>query len=136
MNTKKKIIISLLVLIIIIIIIPLYFLYFVKIGIVIKCPIHSILHIYCPGCGLTRMIKSILELNFYQAFRYNPLLFILSPFILFLIIDNYINWLKSSKNSLYKRINSKVWSILLIIVLVYFVLRNIPMFKYLIPTTI
>lgn len=136
MIEKKKIIISIIILLLLIIIIPLYFIYFTNIGLVIKCPIHSILHIYCPGCGLTRMIKSILELNFYQAFRYNPLLFILFPFILVLLIDKYINWLKSSKNYLYKRINPKVYNILLIIILIYFILRNIPMFKYLIPTVI
>ena len=129
MKTKNKIIISSIVLLLLII-------YFTNTVFIIKCPIYSILHIYCPGCGLTRMIKSILQLNFYQAFRYNPLLFILFPFMLVLTIDNYINWLISNKNSLYKRINPKIWNIILIIMLVYFILRNIPIFKYLIPTTV
>ena len=44
----------------------------------IPCIFHKITHMYCPGCGLTRMIISIFKLDIYQAFRYNPLLFIKS----------------------------------------------------------
>ena len=32
---------------------------------------------YCPGCGVTRLIFSLLQFDFYQAFRYNPLIFII-----------------------------------------------------------
>lgn len=88
------------------------------------CPFHEITGLYCPGCGLTRMIKSIAYLDFYQAFRYNPLLFICSPFVLFL----YINYAYSkifNKKSYYERIPKVVWYICLIIVLIYWVLRNI-----------
>lgn len=82
------------------------------------------------------MIKSILTLNFYQAFRYNPLLFILSPFILILLIDKYIKWLKGNNNYLYKKINPKFWYICIVILVIYGIIRNIPTFDYLIPTII
>ena len=51
------------------------------------CPIKNIFNIYCAGCGTTRMIISLLNLDFYQAFRYNPLMFILG--IVFLIYVIY-----------------------------------------------
>ena len=57
----------------------------------IPCPFHFITGLYCPGCGITRMIKSILKLDFYQAFRYNQLLFILLPFFIIIIIDLFIS---------------------------------------------
>ena len=41
-----------------------------------KCIYRELFNIYCAGCGSTRMIKTIIHLNFYQAFRYNPLFFI------------------------------------------------------------
>ena len=44
------------------------------------CPIKKFLGLYCPGCGVTRMLYSILKGQFYQAFRYNPLIFISLPF--------------------------------------------------------
>lgn len=132
MNTKKKITITILTIILILF----YFFILTKWHITFVCPSYTIFHIYCPGCGTTRMIKSILTLNFYQAFRYNPLLFILSPFILILLIDKYIKWLKGNNNYLYKKINQKFWYICIVILVIYGIIRNIPTFDYLIPTII
>ena len=95
-----------------------------KFKIYIPCLFHEVTHLYCPGCGITRMLFSIIKLDFYQAFRYNMLLFILFPFGSFLIIENYYS-LAINKTPLYKKINSKVWIILIIILLIYGLLRNI-----------
>ena len=98
----------------------------------IPCIFHKITHLYCPGCGLTRMILSIFKLNFYQAFRYNPLLFIMMPFIITYEIIYYINWIQD-KNF---KISKKIWYTLLIITIIYTILRNINIFNYLAPTKI
>ncbi|MBO6195097.1 MAG: DUF2752 domain-containing protein [Bacilli bacterium] len=99
----------------------------------IPCPIHFITKLYCPGCGITRMIKSIIKLDFYQAFRYNQLVFILFPFFLFLIID-YLIKIISKKEPIYKKIPEYVWIILIILLLIFGIIRNI--FPYFAPTTI
>lgn len=99
----------------------------------IPCPIHFITKLYCPGCGITRMIKSIIKLDFYQAFRYNQLVFILFPFFLFLIID-YLIKIISKKEPIYKKIQEYVWIILIILLLIFGIIRNI--FPYFAPTTI
>lgn len=98
----------------------------------IPCIFHKITHLYCPGCGLTRMIISIFKLNFYQAFRYNPLLFIMMPFIITYEIKNYINWIQDKPFT----ISKKIWYTLLFITIIYTILRNINMFNYLAPTKI
>ena len=98
----------------------------------IPCLFHKITHLYCPGCGITRMILSIFKLNFYQAFRYNPLMFFLAPFILIYEIIYYINWIQDKNFS----ISKKIWYILLTITIIYTILRNINTFNYLIPTKI
>ena len=98
----------------------------------IPCFFHKITHLYCPGCGLTRMILSILKLDFYQAFRYNPLLFIILPFIIIYELIYYTNWIQD-KNFI---ISKKIWYTLLIITIVYTILRNINIFNYLAPTKI
>ena len=98
----------------------------------IPCIFHKITHLYCPGCGLTRMILEILKLNFYQAFRYNPLLFILLPFIIIYELIKYINWIQD-KNFI---ISKKIWYTLLIVTIIYTILRNINIFNYLAPTKI
>jgi len=98
-----------------------------------ECPFHKYFNIWCSGCGGMRMIKEIIHLNFYQAFRYNPLLFILLVcFIIFVIVDIII-YIK--KKVIY--IPSYKYLIgLLIILIVYMIIRNIPLFSYLIPTKV
>ena len=101
----------------------------------LKCPIHFLFNIYCPGCGSTRMLKSILHGNIYQAFRYNPLLFITIPFYLIYLFINY--WAeKKHKISLTKKLEPNLWYFLIILFITYGVLRNIPLFKFLAPTII
>lgn len=100
-----------------------------KYNIGIPCLFHKITNLYCPGCGITRMIFSIIELDFYQAFRYNPLLFIL--LICYLIIK-LIEIIRKKKIA-FKPIYSYY---LLFITIIYGILRNIDTFSYLIPTVV
>ena len=50
------------------------------------CVFKTLLSIRCPGCGLTRSIRSLLKLDIILSFKYNifgPIIFIL--FIIFVI---------------------------------------------------
>lgn len=100
------------------------------------CPFYKITGLHCPGCGITRMFLAILQLNFYQAFRYNPLVFCLLPFATLLFVDYVIRSFKNISGSLYTRLPDQLWSILLIIALVYGILRNVPFFNFLAPISI
>lgn len=95
-----------------------------KYGIYLFCPIHKILGLYCPGCGITRMLYSILKLDFYKAFRYNVLLFILFFPAVFLFIENLYS-IQKDRKSLYKKIPEKVWIGLIVVLIIYGILRNI-----------
>ena len=98
-----------------------------------ECIYRKFFHIYCAGCGFTRMIKSIIKLDFYQAFRYNPLFFILLIlFIPYIIYQIYL-YIKIGK---LKKPTLKSLIILALIISIYMILRNIPIFNYLIPTKI
>ena len=98
-----------------------------------KCIYRELFNIYCAGCGFTRMIESIINLKFYQAFRYNPLFFIL--FIIFIPYFIYHIYLYIRYGNI-KKPSLKLLIILVIILFIYMVLRNIPLFNYLIPTKI
>lgn len=79
------------------------------------------------------MLKSIINLDFYQAFRYNQLLFIsLFLFIIYVIV-NVFAYIK--KKAIYIP-SSKLLIIIVIVVLLFMLLRNIPYFNYLIPTKV
>lgn len=98
-----------------------------------KCIYRELLNIYCAGCGITRMFKSIAHLNFYQAFRYNPLIFItLVLFIPYFIYRMYV-YIRYGE---FRILSVKVLIIFAGILIVYMIIRNIPGFEYLIPTKI
>ena len=132
----KKRILKLLIILFLIGLIAIIYGVLFKLGIVIPCVFHEITGLYCPGCGITRMILSILKLDFYQAFRYNNLIFVFLPLILVYVCDFLIKWIKSDPNYLYKKTSDKIWFILLIITLLFGVFRNVPAFDYLIPTIV
>ena len=99
-----------------------------KFGFGIPCLFHKITDFYCPGCGITRMLFSLLKLDFYQAFRYNPLTFCL---LFIYIIYKIISLTKYKIN-----IDPKIYYFLIIIVIIFGIVRNIPLFEYLKPTYI
>lgn len=101
-------------------------------NIYIPCQFKKITGYYCPGCGITRMIKALFCFDFYQAFRFNPLVFISLPFIIFFYLESIF----TKKEPLYNRIPNKIWVVIIIIFIVYGFLRNIPYFDYLIPTVV
>lgn len=98
-----------------------------------KCIYRELFNIYCAGCGFTRMIESMINLKFYQAFRYNPLFFIL--FIIFIPYVVYQVYLYIKYGNI-KKPSLKLLIILVMILFIYMFLRNIPLFNYLIPTKI
>ncbi len=99
----------------------------------IPCPFYEYLHIYCPGCGSTRLFRSLLHFDFYQAFRYNPLLFILLFPFGALVLAEIIYFIRNKKMF---NISTKIYVILLILIIIYWILRNIPYFSWLLPTVI
>lgn len=78
------------------------------------------------------MFLSLLKLDFYQAFRYNSLLFITLPVFLFFIGEAIL----AKKEPLYNKVPDKIWIIVIILFISYGILRNIPFFDFLAPTLI
>lgn len=95
----------------------------------IPCLFHEITNLYCPGCGITRMFLALFKLDFYQAFRYNPLVFIL-------LILSIVYFLVKKIGKLNFKLPNYIYYYLLFIVIIYGILRNIPLFSFLAPTTL
>lgn len=100
--------------------------------IAIACVFYEITGLYCPGCGITRSILSLIDGDIYQAFRYNPIIFIDIPLIMITSIIDFIY----KDNKKVKKVTNAIYIMLLIITLVFGVLRNIPYFSFLAPTTL
>jgi hypothetical protein len=60
------------------------------IDICIPCIWKSILGFNCPGCGLTTALISLMELNFNHAFEANWLIFIIIPYAIYSLMQDYI----------------------------------------------
>ena len=95
----------------------------------IPCFFYKQTGLYCPGCGITRAFLSLLQLNIYQAFRYNMIVIILLPFFIAYLI---YKWIFKGK----KKIPNIIWCCLLIFTISFGILRNIPMFSFLAPTLV
>lgn len=90
----------------------------------IPCPIKKFTHghLLCPGCGATRMCRSLLKLNFSEAFHWNPIVFCLMP--LWGICA--VLWLFDKGEKFIKTV--EVVSI--VIMLIFGVVRNLPVWKW------
>ncbi|MFC0213077.1 DUF2752 domain-containing protein [Paenibacillus chartarius] len=89
--------------------------------------LHEITGLYCPGCGVTRAVGALLELDVEQACRYNPLLFILLPL--------YAVYAALASRQL-QRSSRILMLTMLILTIAFGVLRNVPAMAWLAPTDI
>lgn len=89
-----------------------------------KCPFLMLTGgLRCPGCGSQRALHALLHLEFKEAFLYNPMVVISIPFLLLLALAAIT---KDTRPKLYERVNSGLLTkILLVIILVWWVFRNI-----------
>lgn len=90
----------------------------------IPCIFYKVTGFMCPGCGVTRMIRSAANLDFASAFRYNPVIFVTSPILLYFIGKTYLCWLLNKKQK------EKWWEkvllyFVIVLLLGYGILRNI-----------
>ncbi len=89
----------------------------------IPCLFYKITSFKCPGCGITRMLFSILKLDFKSAFFYNPVVFILFPFIIFYIIYQEYIYITKQNNKL--KIPNFIYYLIIFVLIIFGILRNI-----------
>ena len=99
----------------------------------IPCIFHRITRLYCPGCGMTRAIFSLLNLDIKQAIRNNILVVIVIPFIIIYIINYIYIWINDLKKDPSKIFPKYIWYSLLIITILFGIIRNIKYFYWLNP---
>ena len=97
------------------------------------CLFKNLFDIECAGCGGTRMFMSLLKLDFYQAFRYNPYVFLL--LIVGILYGFYFIIMKVLKKKVYVP-NIKWLYVLLVMTFLFMLFRNLPGFEFLLPTEV
>lgn len=94
------------------------------------CLVREITGYYCPGCGSGRACYSLLHGQFYQAFRYNPLLIILLPWLALYIAVCLGQWMLTGQEKISRRIPVWIPYVVLVILLIYGIVRNIDTYPF------
>ena len=94
-----------------------------------KCPLYATTGIYCPGCGSQRALHDILHLNFKGVIRHN-LLFLVGILVLIyhFTIEGLLFFTNRKVNNLLYHPKTPI--ILLVLIIIYWVLRNIPIYPF------
>ena len=105
----------------------LYFLVEPKNGNLPKCFFHELTGLYCPGCGGQRSLHSLLNGNILTAMSYNLLFILLLPLIVYFIIVFLSGKKYKSSSFIY---NSRFSLVIAIVVVSFWILRNIPVLPF------
>lgn len=95
------------------------------------CWFYTLTGLYCPGCGSGRCFYALLHGELYAAFRFQPLLFIILPFLAYYLLRAYLNFVCARKLLPFPEIKSSALGYVAIVtVVLYGVLRNIPVYPF------
>lgn len=89
------------------------------------CLFHQITHLDCPGCGLTRAVVSFFSGSVSLSFYFHPLGPLVGVFICYLFLSSWKSDFKFNLDLFF--VKKWSWS-LLIVVLAWGFLRNVPTF--------
>ena len=102
----------------------------------IPCVFYQITGFYCSGCGASRALRSVLHLDFYQAFRYNAIFTLALPVLGAYFCALAVSYIRFGKDKISEKIPMKLVWVLIAAALVYGILRNVPAFSFLAPVTL
>lgn len=92
----------------------------------LTCILHDTTGLHCAGCGMTRAAHAVLEGRFLEAFRLNPLGVVMVPLALLALVPELIGWVRGEAPKWRVPIGRRGGIVLLVILLGYTVLRNLP----------
>ncbi len=106
----------------------LYFLFVSITGYGIPCVFHSLTGLYCPGCGITRMVMSLMNTDIRGAVRYNAAAFFTLPFFVAYFIRHSVLYIKNGEPFLPNLAERVALYIIIAVFLVFGAARNIALF--------
>jgi hypothetical protein len=100
---------------------------FFKLGLRWECVFKRILHIACPGCGLTRSLKSIFSLDLMSSIKYNILgipIFIFGIIAMIIALRDFIKNEDTLMPIIYRNIK-KYYKLVFILLTITMIINNI-----------
>ncbi len=97
-----------------------------------SCPFQALTGLFCPGCGSQRAFSALLHANFISALDYNILLVACLPLLTYSAVATVINTISKKqvdRSIFYSPLFAKIF---LVTVIAFGILRNIPVYPFLI----
>ncbi|OUO81224.1 hypothetical protein B5F53_01230 [Blautia sp. An249] len=105
-----------------------FFLY--RYGSPFPCFFHSLTGFYCPGCGTGRALSALIHGDVFRAFRNNVLLLPAIPIVGWYFFQQYL-YLVFHKDYIWMpKVSLRTYYLIMLIILGYWVLRNLPWFPF------
>ncbi|WP_310994331.1 DUF2752 domain-containing protein [Aequorivita marina] len=96
----------------------------------LPCPIYYTTSFYCPGCGSQRAIHLLLHGDISGAFRFNPLLVLTLPILIYGLGITIANWIFDTQYR-FMIFYSKLFIFGYFgIAILYWILRNLPVYPF------
>lgn len=96
----------------------------------IPCPIYYITGFFCPGCGSQRAIHLLLHGDVIGAFRFNPLMVLTLPILIYGLGITVANWIFGTSFR-FMLFYSKLFIFGYFgLAILYWVLRNLPLYPF------
>jgi len=93
------------------------------------CPFFAITGFACPGCGTTRGLHHLLHGDLITAFRFNPLMMVMLPFLLYALL-RYTNAVMRGQPIRGNQLNAKYIWLLFFVILAFWIGRNTPFYPF------
>lgn len=97
----------------------------------IPCVFNLVSGFKCPGCGVTRMLFSLIELDFKSAFLHNPMLLVLLPIFAMFAVKWAVSYILTGKTKAGKS-ETIIAVVMIIVVSAFGIVRNLPVYDELI----
>lgn len=102
-----------------------YFVWLSLTGLGIPCLFHLVTGLKCPGCGVTRMLASLLRFDLAGAFAHNAVLLCMLPLLLFLASLSLIRYIRIGSRVMTRAENALIL-LCAAVLIAWGVLRNLP----------
>ena len=90
----------------------------------LKCPMYQLTGWQCPLCGLQRAVHAFLHGNFLEAWRYNPALWLLLPYVAVWVLGSFSERVARSRVYAWV-ISSRVVLAVILLLCIWGVARNV-----------
>lgn len=93
------------------------------------CPFFVLTGFACPGCGTTRGLHLLLHGDVIAAFRFNPLMMVMLPFLLYALVRHTIAVIREQPIRGNQLKAAYIW-LLFFVVLSFWIFRNTPLYPF------